>query len=89
MSPEERELLERALKISEDNNRILQKMERAAQRAALWGFIKLLIIVVPLVIGYIFLQPYFGPAKENYNSIKELLETSRDNQAIFERFLSR
>ena len=73
MSPEEKVLLERALKLSEENNQILRKMQRAARWAVLWGFIKVAIIIVPLIIGYLYLQPFLNQALENYNSVKELL----------------
>lgn len=76
MNPEEKVLLERALKLSEENNQILRKIERKAKWAILWGFIKILIIVVPLVAGYIFLQPFLDQAMANFGSIKELLDTS-------------
>ncbi|OHB09620.1 MAG: hypothetical protein A3G05_01165 [Candidatus Zambryskibacteria bacterium RIFCSPLOWO2_12_FULL_45_14] len=77
MSPEEKVLLERTLKLSEENNKILRKMQRTARLAVLWGFIKVAIIVVPLVIGYLYLEPYLGQALDNFNSIKELLNTPR------------
>ena len=77
MSPEEKELLERALKLSEENNDILRKMQRTARWAILWGFIKIAIIIVPLVVGYIYLQPFLDQALENFNSVKELLNTPR------------
>jgi hypothetical protein len=76
MSPEERVLLERTLKLSEENNRILRKMQRATQWAVVWGFIKIAIIVVPLVLGYFYLEPYLGQALDNFNSLKELLNNS-------------
>ena len=75
MNPEEKALLERTLKLSEENNKILRKMQRAAQWAILWGFIKFAIIVGPLIIGYLYLQPYLSRAAENYSSIRELLNT--------------
>ena len=75
MSPEEKVLLERTLKLSEENNQILRKIERRARWAALWGFIKVAIIIVPLVIGYLYLQPFLDQALENFNSVKELLST--------------
>ena len=76
MNPEEKVLLERALKLSEENNKILRKIEKRARWSALWGFIKVAIIVVPLILGYIYLEPFFNQALENYNSIKELLNSS-------------
>lgn len=73
MEPEERRLLERSLKLSEENNRILKKLERKARWAFIWGFIKIAIIVVPLVIGYIYLQPFFEQIVESYKSVKGLI----------------
>lgn len=73
MSPEEKAQLERTLKLSEENNRLLLKMHRAARWAMFWGFIKIVVIVGPLIVGYIYLQPFFGQALENYNNMKELL----------------
>lgn len=74
MNPEDKALLERALKLSEENNLILRKMQKTAQWAVLWGFIKVAIIIVPLVVGYFYLQPFFEQAVENYNSVKGLLK---------------
>jgi hypothetical protein len=73
MNPEDRALLEHSIKLSEDNNKILQKMMRAQRRATVYGFVKLLIIIVPLVLGYVFLQPYIGEAQKNYSNIQDLL----------------
>ncbi|MBI2065695.1 MAG: hypothetical protein HYT68_01355 [Candidatus Zambryskibacteria bacterium] len=73
MDPEENRLLMRVAKLSEENNRILRKMQKAARWAILWGFIKIAIVVVPLVVGYIYLQPFFEQAIDNYNSIRDLL----------------
>lgn len=77
MNPEEKVLLERTLKLSEENNKILRKIERRARWAILWGFIKIAIIAVPLILGYFYLEPYIGQALDNFNSVKELLNTSR------------
>jgi hypothetical protein len=73
MSPEEKALLERTLQISEENNQILLKMQKAARLAFIWGIIKLAVIIVPLVAGYFFLQPFLDQAFENYGSIKEFI----------------
>lgn len=73
MNPEERHLLERALKLAEENNDILKRVERRARRATIYGFIKLAIIVLPFVIGYLFLEPYIDEARDNYSGAIELL----------------
>ena len=76
MNPEERHLLERTLKLSEENNKMLQKIEARAKRAAIYGFIKLALIVLPLIAGYFLLEPYFEGAAESYQGIRELLNFS-------------
>ena len=73
MNPEEKLLLERSLKLSEDNNRILKKMERRLRWAVVWGFIKLVIIIVPIIVGFIYLEPYFSKVEENYYDLRHLL----------------
>jgi len=73
MNPEERRLLERSLKLSEENNTILKRIDRRAKLAMFWGFIKLAVIAIPLIIGYFFLEPYFKQVAESYDSIHELV----------------
>jgi len=73
MNPEDRALLERTFKISKENNSMLRKLERRARWALFWWFIKMALIVVPLVIGYFYLQPYLDSAIDNYNSIRNFL----------------
>ena len=77
MNPEERVLLERTLKLSEENNQILCKIQRRARWAIIWGFIKIAIIIVPLVAGYIYLQPFLEQATVNYNTLKNLLNIAQ------------
>ncbi|MBI1974253.1 MAG: hypothetical protein HYS51_00095 [Candidatus Zambryskibacteria bacterium] len=75
MNPEERALLEQTLKLSEENNRMLRNIRKTQRRAAIYGFIKLVIIIVPLVAGYLFLQPYLNQALEGYNGVQRLLKS--------------
>ena len=73
MSPDERRLLERSLRLSEENNRMLKRIDRRSRIAIVWGFVKLAVIAIPLVVGYLFLEPYFKDVAESYNSIHELI----------------
>ncbi len=73
MNPEERQLLERSVRLSEDNQKILKRIEKRARWAMAWGFIKIAIVVVPLVVGYFFLEPYIDQATTNYNDWKDIL----------------
>ena len=72
MNPDERVLLEHTLKLSEENNKILRGIQSAQRRATVYGLIKLALIIVPLVLGYVFIQPYLDQAVSNYNSIQGL-----------------
>ncbi|MEK7194385.1 MAG: hypothetical protein AAB660_01705 [Patescibacteria group bacterium] len=74
MNPEERHLLERAVKLSLENNEILHKMRRAARLAIFWGIIKIAIFVVPFVLGYIYLEPYFGSFGNTFKQAQEALK---------------
>ena len=73
MNQEEKQLLERTLKLSEENNRILKKINARGRWAFAWGIVKIVIFVVPLVAGYIFLEPYLKDAAANYQGIQRLL----------------
>jgi hypothetical protein len=75
MNPEERQLLERSLRLNEENNKLLKKIDGRAKRAAIYGFIKLAIILLPFVVGYFFLEPYFDDAAENYSTFRETLNS--------------
>ncbi|MDB5194337.1 MAG: hypothetical protein JWN50_351 [Parcubacteria group bacterium] len=74
MDPEDRELLIRTAKLSEENNRLLRSVKSTLRWNQIWGFVKVLIIIVPFIIGYIFLQPYLGSiGSSGTSSIKDLL----------------
>jgi len=76
MNPEEKKLLEQSLRLSEENNKILRKMQRTARWALIWGLIKVIIVVVPLILGVIYLQPFFDSASEAINQAVQLLDSS-------------
>jgi hypothetical protein len=76
MNPEEKELLADTFKLSEENNRILRGLQRTARWSIFWGFIKIALFVIPLVAGYLFLQPYLDSAMKNYSDITNLLHSS-------------
>jgi hypothetical protein len=75
MNPEEKALLLETAKLTEENNLILKKLQSATRRAAIYGFIRLAIILLPLIIGYFFLQPYLGTAAGGIKEIQSLLDT--------------
>ncbi|CAN5118852.1 hypothetical protein BH11PAT3_BH11PAT3_2960 [soil metagenome] len=81
MSPEEKELLRRSLTLSEENNRILRKVEKSLKWQAIWSIIKILIVVVPLVLGYVFFQPYFGTMFNTYKEVEGMINNPENPSA--------
>jgi len=73
MNPEEKSLLKRAVELSEENNHILRKMQRIARWKRFWGFIKIAVIVILLVFGYVRLAPYVENLAKDLNETKSLL----------------
>ena len=71
MNPEEKRLLERSLALSEENHKILKKLESATRWAFVWGVIKVLIILVPLIFGFIYLQPFFESFSQSFKEIMQ------------------
>jgi hypothetical protein len=73
MNPEEKALLERVAALSESNNKLLKTMEKRGKWLAIWSVIKIAIFILPLIAGYILLQPYLGQAANSLNQYKDLL----------------
>lgn len=63
--------------ILEENNRLLKevkagntRLERYLRWNRIWSFLRLLIIVIPIILGIIFLKPY---VKNAFSEYRELL----------------
>ena len=76
MTPEEKELLTRSVKLAEENNKILHVLKRTARWQTFWSLIKTLIIIIPLVVGYLFLEPYLQPLIGDFKQIQGMMGTS-------------
>lgn len=80
MNPDERLLLEQTAKLSQENNKILRRLQRAYRMSLFWEFIKISLIVVPLILGYFYLQPYLnqlmggGSGSNTLNNLKDVLK---------------
>jgi hypothetical protein len=74
MNPEDRHLLERLEKLTEENNEMLRKIRRTTKWSFVWGIIKILIFVLPFVIAYFYLEPYLGTFGETLRQAQELIQ---------------
>ncbi|HYF10573.1 MAG TPA: hypothetical protein VD967_03145 [Candidatus Paceibacterota bacterium] len=76
----DREILERILKLEQENYRILKALRSSQRWGVFWGFVKfLLFVVLPLVLAYVYLQPYlemiwatYQQAQGQLNSLQQL-----------------
>lgn len=73
MSPEERELFERMLKVSEENNFLLRTMEKRNKWMAIWNIVKVVILVIIPFVVYVLLRPYLGGVADLLDMYKDLL----------------
>ncbi len=81
MSPEEKELLNRAVELGEDNNKILHSMRRSQRIASFMRVVYWVFIIGSAVGAYYFIEPYvdgivdaYGGAKSNIDSIGSMLK---------------
>ena len=69
MDNETRELLEKNLALSEENNRLLRSIRNSNRINALFKFIYIFVIVGGGFWAYQYLQPYLDQAKSSYESL--------------------
>jgi hypothetical protein len=71
MDVDERKMLERTLKLAEENNRILKGIQRQARIASILRFLYVLVVIAFAVLMYYFLQPYLTQLMEIYTGYEE------------------
>ncbi len=81
MSPEERELLYKSVKLVEDNNKMLHSMRRGMRYASIMRAIYWILIVGSAVGAYYFIQPYvdkligvYGGAKSDLSNLNKIIQ---------------
>ena len=81
MSPEEKELLEKSVKLAEENNSILRSMRRSMIVGRVLSAIYWVLIIGSAIGAYYYIQPYldqligiYGGAKSNLDSIGEVIK---------------
>lgn len=73
MSPEDKALLEKTFKLAQENALLLERMDRRNKWSLIWGFLKLVIIVVPLVFALGYFEPYFSKIGDGYRNVQDLV----------------
>lgn len=79
MTPEQQQLLQQAIQLSQENNRMIRAMRRDAAWGKFWGVLKLIIIVAPMVWAWFYLQPYIQKINELYQQTQKVQNFSSEN----------
>ena len=79
MDEEIKEVLKKNLELTQDTHRMVKKINKFIIWQQVIGVIKILLIIVPLVAGFIYLPGLLKNALEPY---KELLEVGQEGQEI-------
>ena len=72
MNPEDRQLLEEALKLSRENNEMLKILRAKARRDTIYRVIMVLLVVLPLVASIFVLPQFLNQIIQNYSNIQSL-----------------
>lgn len=81
MSPEERELLEKSVSLSEENNKMLHAMRRSMFWAHVSSVLYWLVIIGISVGAFYYLEPYVEKAMNLYNSISNVQQKLNTNSS--------
>ncbi len=71
MNPEEKQLLEEAVKLSKENNKILHKMRRGQFLGNLFSYVKWILIIIITVWSWVVLQPYLDNMMNMYQQVQD------------------
>jgi hypothetical protein len=75
MTPEERELLTRSIKLSEENNRMLRGMRRGARFSSFMRLLYWAIIIGVAAWTYYYIQPYLDAIINGYTEMQKGIES--------------
>ncbi len=68
-----RTLLEENLKLNQEILSICKDIEHQNKIARIYGIIKVVVIVIPLLIGVLYLIPFIGPVFEGLKDYQKLM----------------
>jgi hypothetical protein len=83
MTPEERELLTKSIKLAEENNRMLRGIRRSARFSSFLRIVYWLIILGGAVGVYYFVKPLLDPFINGYNQMQKSVETVKNITVSF------
>ena len=75
MTPEERILIQEAVELSKENNKILKKMQRRASMEAFFKVVYWGVMIAAVVGAYYSILPYYDQLKTVYMQMQTNIET--------------
>jgi len=78
MSPEERDLLTKSIKLSEENNKMLRRMRRNARFAVVWKIFYWAVIIGLSYGTYVYFEPYIKQARDLSATIQKDVGSIQD-----------
>ena len=70
MNPDERRMLEEAVELSRENNKMLKSIRSASRWARVWRIFYWTVIVVITLGSYYYIQPYIKQLKNVYSGFQ-------------------
>lgn len=62
-------ILEENTRVLQENNQLLRRIRRQMLTTQILGWLKLLIIIIPLVLAYFYLKPYYKDTVKFYSEL--------------------
>ncbi|MDB5259380.1 MAG: protein of unknown function with transrane region [Candidatus Taylorbacteria bacterium] len=87
MTPEERNLLERTLKVSEENNDILKSIRRSNRISTVLRVLYWIVIIGLSFGAYYFIQPYIEQVSGLYNEAQQSIDNVKGVTSKFSGFM--
>lgn len=85
-------LLQENLKISQELYEMTKKIKRWVAWQRIWGWLKIVIILVPIVLGIIYLPPLMrellAPLLEAYQNVLGLTQSAGQSQGIIDQLMN-
>ncbi len=78
MQPDEREMLKKALELSQENNKMLHSIKRGMMWGRVTRILYWVIIIGASIGAYYYVEPYLNTAIGAYGSVKGDLKTFGD-----------
>ena len=86
MNPDERALLERVAKMTEENNVMLRKIRRTMKAGTVMKAVYWSVLILASIGATYFIQPYIDQLRSIYSGVDSNLDTVREAEDVINNF---